>query len=171
LKSYWTISLLRKSQDEFHYLCKTFRCLQLLNNHFESLFRDYLFPLKVIVGRIANSVTFVIIRYYNHPSMPVVANFFFFSLSSSTLLVFVSILELFGKSHIASQKCINSWKTVGHYRHFKLLFKNQKYFTKFAKSCKPITFHLGSFEMIRRKSALNFLKSVTRTTVRLLIAI
>jgi len=42
--------------------------------------------------------------------------------------------------------------------------------TSFLRSCKPISMGYGTAYVIRKKSALNFLKFVTRGTVRALLA-
>jgi hypothetical protein len=55
--------------------------------------RDYFYLLKVIVARLANVATFVIIRHYKDLS-PIIL-FVLVSLAASTLLVMISILELF----------------------------------------------------------------------------
>jgi hypothetical protein len=124
MQLYWTSFLLRRAQEEFNFLCNTFRSLQLLNNRLECLMRDYFYLLKVIVARLANVATFVIIRHYKDLS-PIIL-FVLVSLAASTLLVMISILELFGSSHALSQKCISSWKKIAHYKNFKNLFKNQR---------------------------------------------
>jgi hypothetical protein len=90
-------------------------------------------------------------------------------MAAITLLVFwVGVLETAGRFHKLSRSSIKSWKKEGKMSGSKY---ERKVIGRFCKSCKPLSMGLEGTFVIKRLSAIKFLRAVIKGTFRALVTL
>jgi hypothetical protein len=90
-------------------------------------------------------------------------------MAAITLLVFwVGVLETAGRFHKLSRSSIKSWKKEGKMSGSKY---ERKVIGRFCKSCKPLSMGFEGTFVIKRLSAIKFLRAVIKGTFRALVTL
>jgi hypothetical protein len=84
------------------------------------------------------------------------------------LLFWVGVLETAGRFHKLSRSSVESWKKEGKMSGSKY---ERKVIGRFCKSCKPLNVGLEGTFVIKRLSALKFLRAVIKGTFRALVTL
>jgi hypothetical protein len=87
---------------------------------------------------------------------------------AALLLFWVGVLETAGRFSKLSRSSIKSWMKEGG--QSKLRYE-RKFIGKFCKSCKPLGMGLEGFFVVRRLSAVKFLRFVTKGTFQALVTL
>jgi hypothetical protein len=127
-------------------LIMTYRSLQLLTNHFNSLTRDYILvsinDFQTVLAVICN---FVLIQL--HDRVPLEGLFTISMLSfTATMYLLLSYIHL-GTINEASKNLIRSWKNTCRNRKSTLM-------SKYVKSFRSIRIELGSFGYYRKPTSI-----------------
>lgn len=162
MKYAWTSPKLRTPKN----LVTTFKSLKLLQNLFQLVTTSYHLPLQFVISRVVIGTLFILVKYHQliHPILKFALIATIFVMNFVVFLVFLT----FSRVQYVSSKCIKSWR----HRHWlrEMRYTHEEYFKRFISSCKPIGVQFGIFYCITPKTALMYLISIARGTVRLLIA-
>jgi hypothetical protein len=87
---------------------------------------------------------------------------------TALLMFWVGVLETAGRFHKLSRSSIKRWKKEGKMSESKY---ERKFIGRFCKSCKPLSMGLEGTFVIKRLSAMKFLRAVIKGTFRAVVTL
>lgn len=125
-----------------------------------------LVPFHTIFGQLCVTVVCMLLRQYN--TMNLTIRLLYITWGLMGFLFWFVALFVGGCVHLYSKRTLNSWK----YNNWKGLSKQQlKELNKFRKSCPPLSIAYERAYVIRRLSALKFVRALSRGVFRVLLTL
>lgn len=157
-KSYKTLPSLRSANN----LRVMFRSAQIVQQQVNAAFGKFLFPSQALITIVTILPIFSLIKYQN--AMESIQILLMVTIAIMSPLFWGAILVAGGSLHSDGNKVINSWKYHAWESPQEIIEMN-----KFRVSCKTVMLAFGNTFMIRRVTIMNFIRGLSRGTVRALL--
>lgn len=157
---YKSVAVLRHPET----LSMAYRSVQILHKQIVSIIGGLIVPTQAIIAELVVISSYMIIRHGHQ--MNRYSKLMLITWSCGGVIVWWATLYIGGCIHFYGMKVLESWK----YHEWDNSF-DKKFMKKFTRSCKPLMVNFGSTYVIKRQSALKFLRGLSKGILRILLAL